>query len=100
VHSLEATGALPMGIETPQEFEEITIPVRRGDLLALYTDGITEAMSPTHELFGVDRLDRVLLSCTSNTAQEIVGCIRESIDQFTHGAPAKDDQTLIVFQSK
>jgi sigma-B regulation protein RsbU (phosphoserine phosphatase) len=100
VHALEATGALPMGIETPQEFEEVTVSIQRGDLLVLYTDGITEAMSGTHELFGVDRLDRVLLSCTSATAQEIIGCIKESVDQFTNGTPARDDQTLIVLQSQ
>jgi len=71
--ALEECGALPLGIMDDQRFQEKTIPLERGDLLLLYTDGITETRSPgqatsgtaarSHELFGVERLDQLLLAC-------------------------------------
>lgn len=102
VQPLDAIGALPMGIEEGQNFEETTIHLHSGDLLLLYTDGITEAMAPAagvrHELFGVDRLDRLLLTCKTRTARETISCVKASIGSFTSGAPANDDQTLIAIR--
>jgi sigma-B regulation protein RsbU (phosphoserine phosphatase) len=98
VMSLEEIGAMPMGIEPDQFIGEATVTLQSGDLLLLYTDGITEAMSGTHELFSVERLDQVLLTCANCTARETIGMIKEAVDQFTNNSPAKDDQTLIAMR--
>ncbi len=62
VLSLDGAGGLPLGILDGQKYCQTTVPLERGDLLLLYTDGITEAMAPapsgtSRELFGTDRLD-------------------------------------------
>ena len=80
-----------------------TIALERGDLLVLYTDGITEAMSPrrgaeSRELFGVERLDKLLLSCATKTPQETIDCILAELATFSENAMANDDQTLIAIR--
>jgi len=96
VHPLEATGALPMGIETPQEFEEITIPVRRGDLLVLYTDGVTEAFNPADEAYGTERLIDEIRAHGAGTAAGLLERICHSVTVFAGAAPQSDDITLIA----
>jgi len=59
-------GGLPLGILDGEAYEQASIVLETGDLLLLYTDGITEAMAPVKidddvQLFGIDRLDRLLL---------------------------------------
>src|SRR3954471_22933259 len=67
--SLDQNRALPMGIEAQEAFGQATIQLQRGDLLLLYTDGITETMAPAangaRELFGVERLDKLLIECAA-----------------------------------
>jgi phosphoserine phosphatase RsbU/P len=98
VDSLDGAGSLPLGIVMPQEFEEETVRLERGDLLLLYTDGITEAMGPregeTSELFGVERLDGAVRGAGS--AEGAIVRVRESVGAFTHGAAAADDRTVIA----
>ena len=50
------------------------------------------------ELFGVERLDRLLLGCSGRSAAASVDCIRSDVAAFTANAPPKDDQTLIAMR--
>ena len=90
VQSLNDSGSLPLGILEGQTYRQSETVLEAGDLLVLYTDGITEAMAPSvdghEELFGLDRLDAILLECGSRSA---VGClerISEGLKQFCNGA--------------
>jgi phosphoserine phosphatase RsbU/P len=102
IESLDQTGGLPMGINTEESFTETSIKLNPGDLLLLYTDGITEAMAPTDDrgiraLFGQERLDRLLASLSPRvTAGECISAVRAAVAEFTRNAPATDDQTLIA----
>ncbi len=101
--SLDETGALPLGILTGQLYEQSTIQLEKGDLLLLYTDGITEATAPlkgatTHQFFGTSRLDQILLDCKSSTPQECITRIRSALSTFTENAPPTDDQTLLALR--
>ena len=98
VLSLEEVGGLPMGLVEDQSFEEVTIPLETGDLLLLYTDGITEAMPATAsaEVFGVGRLDALLTGCHSGSAEDCIDGVRKAVAEFCQGAPPGDDQTLIA----
>jgi phosphoserine phosphatase RsbU/P len=103
VLSLEESGALPLGIAGEQTFAQSTITLQRGDLLLLYTDGITETMAPpkggaTREMFGTERLDQVLLSCNKGSVDECLRRIRADLATFCENAPPKDDQTLIAIR--
>jgi sigma-B regulation protein RsbU (phosphoserine phosphatase) len=103
VLSLDETGALPLGILPGQSYDQSTLTLEAGDLLLLYTDGITEAMSPlkageSRQLFGTERLDNVLLECAARTPEECIARIRAALAAFSETVPPKDDQTLIAIR--
>ena len=70
----------------------------RGDLLVLYTDGITEAEDPDEEEFGVERLVKFVASLTEVTAEQACAKILETVDDYTKGAIPQDDVTLLVVE--
>jgi phosphoserine phosphatase RsbU/P len=96
--------SLPMGIERDQPFAETTIQLERGDLLLMYTDGITEAMASKtadgrRELFGIERLDALLRECeTGVSATECIRSVKRAVDTFADDALPTDDQTLIAMR--
>jgi sigma-B regulation protein RsbU (phosphoserine phosphatase) len=96
-------GGLPLGVLDAQVYGESTLTLEPGDLLLLYTDGITEAMAPLkgaehRELFGTCRLDQLLLECGTRTAEQCVAHIRVGVAAFCENAPLTDDQTLIAIR--
>ena len=95
MHSLEEVGGPPLGLFEELDYEQTTLALQPGDILAFYTDGITEAMDADSAQFGVDRLDEVLRRCGLD-AQEIITAVIEAVDQFTGGHPPEDDRTLLV----
>jgi phosphoserine phosphatase RsbU/P len=103
VISLDDAGTLPLGIVPDQTYPQAGVQLQPGDLLVLYTDGITEAMPPAHanrprEMFGVDRLDALLLGCTSHDANQCLEAICNAVVEHSQGAPVKDDQTLVAIR--
>ena len=103
VTSLEQTGGLPLGIVDGQDYGEATISLDRGDLLLLYTDGITEAMTPANggaarQMFGAERLDELLVDCGAADAAGCVDRVRREVTMFSGNATPKDDQTLIAIR--
>lgn len=103
VMSLDKSSGLPLGILGDSGYDEATIALEPGDLLLLYTDGITEAMTPAdgsgvRQLFGTERLDAILLEHRSGGPEEVLRAIREAVGTFSHHAPATDDRTLIAIR--
>ena len=95
VHSLDEIGGPPLGLFDELEYDETTVALQPGHILAFYTDGITEATDAGGVQFGVTRLDAVLGRCDLD-APGIVAAVIEALDQFTGGAPPEDDRTLLV----
>jgi len=95
VHSFEEVGGPPLGLLADLNYEQTTLTLLPGDILAFYTDGITEAMDANNIQFGVGRLDLELSRCDLEPA-EIVSAIVKSVDDFTGGQPPEDDRTLLV----
>lgn len=98
-----AHGGLPLGIDAGEAYAEATIPLEGGDLLLLYTDGITEAPAPlkgavSRQLFGVERLDKLLLDCGAASADGCIERVRAEVNAFCEGQPPTDDQTLIAIR--
>jgi sigma-B regulation protein RsbU (phosphoserine phosphatase) len=97
---LEATGTV-VGLLADAEYAQATIPMRPGDVLLAFTDGISEAMNHEDEEWGEDRMiatAQQLLNqpgCT-HSAQQLLDCILTAADKFTSGAPQHDDMTLLV----
>lgn len=96
--TLESTGPLLGTLETAT-FKERQAEIRSGDALVLYTDGITEAMSGTQELFGEGRLMDVIRARKDGTAAEIVRGIRDTVSAFSGGEP-EDDLTVVVVKGR
>ena len=94
VVSLDGARRLPLGLMTDEVYEDSTIELRPGDRLAIYTDGITEAISTQGELFGTHRLDDVLAVCRG-TARELVDDVVNAVSAYTADQPPADDQTLL-----
>ncbi|MGD2115538.1 MAG: PP2C family protein-serine/threonine phosphatase [Acidobacteriota bacterium] len=100
---LEEGGAV-LGPVADATYERGFVKLRPGDLLVLYTDGLSEARSRTREPggrgewaeYGVERLLTVAAAHRHQTAEEIVGAVAEDVRTFTGGRPAEDDRTLVV----
>ena len=71
-----------------------------GDVMVIYTDGIVEARNGAGEEYGEDRLREMLGECFSQSAEGINAYIRNDVQQFSHGQPLHDDQTLLVIKFK
>lgn len=80
------------------KYEEEKTVLADGDLLVLYTDGVTEAMNPSDELFSEERLVRLLSSADSRPAAEVTATIFSAVDRFASGAEQSDDITVLAVQ--
>jgi sigma-B regulation protein RsbU (phosphoserine phosphatase) len=67
-----------------------------GDTLVLYTDGVTEAMNPAHEEFGLDRLADAIRENSSLSPEQLIQRILLALNNFTGGTPLVDDVTLVA----
>lgn len=93
--TLDRNRNLPLGIVEDETYHDATAQLRAGDVLVLYTDGITEARSPTSELFGTERLEELMCDCQPD-ARAIIEETVKTVNEWTDFAPATDDRTLVV----
>ena len=84
----------PLGVFMDQGYVDAWIPLRPGDQLVFYTDGITETRNDRGELFGARRLDR-LLDCHLD-ADALIATVLQALERFTEGGPIEDDRTLLI----
>jgi sigma-B regulation protein RsbU (phosphoserine phosphatase) len=88
----------PLGYLSEVALEEEIVALSPGELLILYTDGITDALSPSDEFFGMERLrDAVSAGCGLG-AQGCCDLILERVERFQDGAAQHDDIALLVVQ--
>jgi sigma-B regulation protein RsbU (phosphoserine phosphatase) len=93
---LPSTG-MPLGLMDPIEMDpEPGEQLRPGDVLVLFTDGLTEAMNPAGEQFGTDRLRAVVSGAVAQPAAEIVARVFAAVDAHLAGGIPLDDMTLVV----
>ena len=98
LHELEATG-IAMGAMDDAEYSQESVRMSPGDILVLYTDGITEAENAKLEMFGVERFQQIILRSATLSAKEISDEILTAVKEFTGGHPQSDDITLMVIRS-
>jgi serine phosphatase RsbU (regulator of sigma subunit) len=99
-----APQGLGLGIDPGERFDQILeeseVPLEKGDVFCLYTDGVSEAMNPGAELFGERRL-RDLIERVGPGGEEPARLrerILEGIREFAQGAAQHDDMTLVVLK--
>lgn len=89
-------GSYPVGLVPEAEYTSLCIKLEPGDTLVLFSDGVTEAMDPDDELFGVPRLKQVLNGQPECPLEDIQKCVLEAVENFTRGAHQADDLTLLI----
>jgi sigma-B regulation protein RsbU (phosphoserine phosphatase) len=92
---LQARGIL-LGVMEDISLEECEIQVAPGDSLVFYTDGVTEAMTASHELLGEERLRAALPVFPNPSAEQTLQAIVEAVEAHTGSAPQADDYTIVV----
>jgi len=89
----------PVGMFDTAEYATSRIQLHPGDCVVMYTDGVTEAVNPSNELFGEDRLRKTVESFTGEDVQQFYDQVQKDLRTFTEHLYAQaDDITLIVGQ--
>jgi sigma-B regulation protein RsbU (phosphoserine phosphatase) len=96
---LALTG-FPLGIFDDVTYDEWGVTLEPGDLLVLHSDGIAETGSPDGQLFGTERLRKLVEDHISLTASELADRILSEVQWFSQDAPLSDDRTLVVLKVK
>jgi serine phosphatase RsbU (regulator of sigma subunit) len=91
-----ASGGLPLGIKADADYREGRTTLQMGDVLVIYSDGVTEAASPSGEEFGPTRLYEVVSRNVDASAAGIRDRIESALTKFSQGTQAADDITLVI----
>jgi serine phosphatase RsbU (regulator of sigma subunit) len=92
---------MPLGVLPDNVYEPAEVSMDVGDVLVLYSDGVTEAEKPTAEdgepdFFDDHRLEETVRGAHRKSATEIIQSVVDSVTRFTGGADLSDDLTLVV----
>lgn len=91
-----SSGGFPLGIISGAEFEIGEITLESGDVLVIYSDGVSEANNLAGEEFGMDRLINVVKGNLKASASGLRDKVESALSSFTQTAPANDDITLVI----
>ncbi len=88
----------PLGLLPDISYNRITVKPNVGDLVVLYSDGVSEATNPDGEELGRDGLMAVARQLDVSSAEAFGGRFGEAVREFRRGTPAEDDETIVVLQ--
>lgn len=89
---------VPLGLLEHTQYQESSLTLEAGDVLAFFSDGLVEAATPKHEEFGTRRIENLLRQNAHRSPAEIVDKIFDEISRFEEGKPQRDDQTLLLIK--
>lgn len=95
VHSLDTNGMV-VGVLPMAKYDESSIKLEKGDLLVLYTDGLTEPENEYDEMFGEDRLIEVIKRVSDRRDEEIMDEVFHAVEQWIHAPDSNDDMTMLL----
>ncbi|MCX5752688.1 MAG: SpoIIE family protein phosphatase, partial [Candidatus Krumholzibacteria bacterium] len=102
VSALESSGPrFPLGALQDTVYEERSIRVEKGDVLVLFTDGVTDARNSAMEFYDYECLKRLLeiMDTSGMSAGELKDRIVRDVKQFVGSAPQRDDMTVVVVKA-
>jgi len=94
--TLPSAGGMILGILPMAEYQEAHVTLDPGDVLVLFSDGVTEEADPQDNQFGEERLAKIVAALRDRPAAEIVQEVHRAVHAFTQGAPAADDITVVI----
>ena len=89
-------GGVVLGILSAATYEDSHITLEKGDVLVMFSDGVTEAPNANDEEYGDARLADLVAGMSKRSAREIVDAVHASVGTYTEGAPPADDITVMV----
>ena len=99
VERLAASGP-PLGALPSAAYRQATTTLAAGDVLVIFTDGVTEALDAAEQEFGDERLRSLVLEDGADSAGELCKRILGAVREFEAGAPQTDDITLVVAKAR
>ena len=92
---LDSSEGTPLGLFPGEEYQNVVVPVREGDSIFLYTDGVSEAVNGAGEFFGTGRLEKVLKETSHSPLRHYVEEVEAALHDFTGDAEQNDDITML-----
>ena len=90
----------PIGIDLYSKYKSLTLNLSKGDIVSLYTDGISSMLNRNGECFEVNNLAKVIAEKSGESAKNIVSACCDLFGKFSEGMTLHDDQTLLVIKTK
>ena len=87
-----------MGIIENASFVTEKIKLCQGDSIVFFTDGVTETMNENKEIYGVERLCRLLKKNNSDSADFLINNLLDDLEKFNYGKNGLDDRTVLVLK--
>ncbi|WP_173468316.1 SpoIIE family protein phosphatase [Fibrobacter succinogenes] len=97
---LSMTANVPIGIVEGKEYKTQKADIAAGDMILLYTDGLTEAMNAGEELFGLKRIENAICGVGFVDPKQLLDTMRRTVSVFVNGAEQSDDLTMLVIKYK
>jgi serine phosphatase RsbU (regulator of sigma subunit) len=92
------TGGTPIGLFDFSQYETGEVTVSSGDLLVVFSDGVTEAVNPEGDEFGDDRLAECLVGMRERGAAAALTAVTQAVSAFAGSEPPRDDMTVMVLR--
>jgi sigma-B regulation protein RsbU (phosphoserine phosphatase) len=97
---LERTGNLPLGVMPQETFAEKSFTLAAGEMLFLYTDGVTEAADRSGDMFRVRRLLDIARRSAGRSPDELMLAVIDGVERFSVGTVQADDITCLAIRRK
>ena len=88
----------PIGVEKTTEYTDKELKVNPGDIIAMYSDGLVEAVNSRGKQYSVDSLMKIIIENNELSSKEIASLVKADVKNFTGSAHQHDDQTLLVIK--
>jgi phosphoserine phosphatase RsbU/P len=95
ITELPSTGSV-VGIIPGAKWEQKQIEVSKGDVVLLYTDGISEAFNEEEQEFGDERLKDILMKNAKESPAKLLSEVQTALNSFVGSAPQSDDRTIVI----
>jgi sigma-B regulation protein RsbU (phosphoserine phosphatase) len=99
IEGLEEGGLILGVFKTTAPYAEASVTLLTGDVLVMYTDGVSEAMNRNNDQFTEEQLEVILKESTHLSAKEIIQRVQQALESHTQGTPQSDDITMLVLKA-
>jgi sigma-B regulation protein RsbU (phosphoserine phosphatase) len=96
---IEATG-LPLGLFDDADYDEFRFKMKPGDMFVFFSDGILDARNRSGEMFGRERVEKIIAECGGTSADCVVDSLFKAAAEHSAGVETFDDQTVVAIKVK